>query len=440
MNPNIRMRNILLIFTLLSRLVGQDSFVYLYILPFENTENDPTIEWIAPGLTDMVKQQVTNEFGVKVRDKKDLEVIMNDRSLMLKQNRGSRNLLVLGQFLRKMDKVDVSIQLVDIANWQEEDARKISEKYRNVPSLNEKVGETIKNMISPFLPKKVLSNSLKYSTFQSPDLKPKNNKVSDESEKVVRNLDSHIAELEASMDALLGARKRENQTKKNGVSVKKSDGEWTLDFDVDRKVRDNPENAANTKMLSTVLEQLLHNPYDIELQRPEFIYHGDDELYMTVRFPVVYKLKEQIIRDMLTTLPYSGLEQNGSLTIFYFNRESFNFPVDVVESIRTGSYRSIPVIRIFDEQENILIVIADSPENNIHSQQSDKVLYLPQNQFSPLIDFTVGGWSMQVAMETVEIQAVYEFILPVSEVESLSNVSLKFINEDKLTSFLEPIL
>ena len=440
MNPNIRMRYILLIFTLLSRLVGQDSFVYLYILPFENTENDPTIEWIAPGLTDMVKQQVTNEFGVKVRDKKDLEVIMNDRSLMLKQNRGSRNLLVLGQFLRKMDKVDVSIQLVDIANWQEEDERKISEKYRNVPSLNKKVGETMKNMISPFLPKKVLSNSLKYPTFQSPDLKPKNNKVSDESEKVVRNLDSHIAELEASMDALLGARKRENQTKNKGVSLKKSDGEWTLDFDVDRKVRDNPENAANTKMLSTVLDQLLHNPYDIELQRPEFIYHGDDELYMTVRFPVVYKLKEQIIRDMLTTLPYSGLEQNGSLTIFYFNRESFNFPVDVVESIRTGSYRSIPVIRIFDEQKNILIVIADSPENNIHSQQSDKVLYLPQNQFSPLIDFTVGGWSMQVAMETVEIQAVYEFILPVSEVESLSNVSLKFINEDKLTSFLEPIL
>tara|TARA_S200000501_G_scaffold149814_1_gene141286 strand:+ start:3418 stop:4722 length:1305 start_codon:yes stop_codon:yes gene_type:complete len=434
------MRNILFAFLLLSSLTGQNFFVYLYILPFENTENDPTIEWIAPGLTDMVRQQVKNEFGVKVRDKEDLQVIMNDRSLMLKQSRGSKNLLVLGQFLRKMDKVDVSIQLVDIANWQEEDARKLSEVYNNIPSLNKRVGETLKNMIVPFLPKKVLSNSLKYPTFQSPDLKTKNNKLSNESEKVVQSLDSHIAELEASMDALLGARRRENQIQKRGVSVKKPDGEWTLDFDVDRKVRNNPENAANTKMLSTVLDQLLHNPYDIELQRPEFIYHDDDELYMTVRFPVVYKLKEQIIRDMLTTLPYSGLEQNGSLTIFYFNRESFNFPVDVVESIRTGSYRSIPVIRIYDEQENILIVIADSPENNIHSRQSDKVLYLPQNQFSPLIEFTVGGWSMQVAMETVEIQAVYEFILPVSEVESLSNVSLKFINENELVSFLEPIL
>ena len=43
-------------------------------------------------------------------------------------------------------------------------------------------------------------------------------------------------------------------------------------------------------------------------------------------------------------------------------------------------------------------------------------------------------------METVDIQAVYEFILPVSEIESLSNVSLKFVNENDLRSFLDPIL
>ena len=49
---------------------------------------------------------------------------------------------------------------------------------------------------------------------------------------------------------------------------------------------------------------------------------------------------------------------------------------------------------------------------------------MPQHQFSPLIEFSVGGWSMQVALEAVDIQAVYEFILPVSEIESLSNVSL----------------
>ena len=439
MKPNLRMRKILPILILLSQLASQDSFLYLYVLPFENTENDPTIEWIAPGLSDMAREQLKNEFGLKLQSKEDLEVVMNDRSLMLKQTRGSRNMLLLGKFLRKLDKVHVTIQLVDVANWQEENSQKIVEVYSAIPALNQAVGQTVKKMVAPFLPKKPVSNRSLYPTFTEPKAAKKRQPFSKESEKVVNNLDSQIAELEASMDALLGARKRKDEAPKKGV-MRKTAGEWTLDFDVDRKMETNPENAANTRMLSTVLEQLLHNPYDIELQRPEFIYHDDDELYMTVRFPVVYKLKEQIIKDMLTTLPYPGLEQNGSLTIFYFDRESFNFPPDIVETIKSGSYRSVPVIRIFDKNNNTLIVIADSPENDIHAKRSDKVLYLPQNQFSPLIEFTVGGWSMQVAMETVEIHAVYEFILPVSEVESLSNVSLKFIEENELSEFLAPLL
>ena len=439
MKPNLRMRKILPILILLSQLASQDSFLYLYVLPFENTENDPTIEWISPGLSDMAREQLKNEFGLKLQSKEDLEVVMNDRSLMLKQTRGSRNMLLLGKFLRKLDKVHVTMQLVDVANWQEENSQKIVEVYSAIPALNQAVGQTVKKMVAPFLPKKPVSNRSLYPTFTEPKAAKKRQPFSKESEKVVNNLDSQIAELEASMDALLGARKRKDEAPKKGV-MRKTAGEWTLDFDVDRKMETNPENAANTRMLSTVLEQLLHNPYDIELQRPEFIYHDDDELYMTVRFPVVYKLKEQIIKDMLTTLPYTGLEQNGSLTIFYFDRESFNFPPDIVETIKSGSYRSVPVIRIFDKNNNTLIVIADSPENDIHAKRSDKVLYLPQNQFSPLIEFTVGGWSMQVAMETVEIHAVYEFILPVSEVESLSNVSLKFIEENELSEFLAPLL
>ena len=206
-------------------------------------------------------------------------------------------------------------------------------------------------------------------------------------------------------------------------------------FDVDRRMRENPENAENSQLLSSVLDRLLSNPYDVELQRPEFEYYEDDELYTTVRFPVTYRLKDKILKDMLTGLPYTGLEQDGTLTVFYFDRTKFNFPSDHAEAIRTGSYRNVPVLRIFDKNRNTLIVVPDTPEEYWHSRNSSKVLYVPQHQFSPLIDFSVGGWSIQVAMETVDIQAVYEFILPVSEVETLDNVSLKFINENDLRSF-----
>ena len=439
MKPNLRMRKILPIIIIISILSGRVPYTYVYLLPFDNIQNDPAVEWIAAGLTDMVQQELKNNYGVRMKTKDDLEVIMNDRSLMLKQPRGSRNLLILGKYNRQLDKVHVSIQVVDVATWEELAVRQIMEVYTQMASLNKAVGTAVQQMITPYLPSQPVAKISPFPAFSEPKEVKKRHPISVQSEKVASNLDQQIAELEASMDVLLGARVRNKDQPKKGIPRFVS-GEWTLDFDVDRKLEDNPENAANTLMLAAVLDQLLTNPYDVELQRPEFEYHEDDELYMTVRFPVVYKLKDKIIKDMLSTLPYTGLEQNGTLTIFYFDRNSFNFPKKHVDAIKAGTFRIVPVIRIFDQNRNTLIVVADTPETYWHTRTSDKVLYVPQHQFSPLIDFAIGGWSLQVAMETVEIQAVYEFILPVTEVESLSNVSLKFVNENELNSFLDPLL
>jgi TolB-like protein len=433
------MQKIFIILIFISTLFAREAYTYVYLLPFDNIQNDPAVEWIAAGLTDMVRQELKNKYGIQIKDKDDLEIIMNDRSLMLQQPRGSKNLLILGKYNRQLDQVYVTIQVVDVATWEELGSKQIVEVYTQIPSLNKAVGAVVDQMIAPFLPKQPVAKVSSFPSYSEPKAIKKRHPISVESNKVASNLDLQIAELEASMDILLGARERDkNVPKKNVPSF--NAGEWTMDFDVDRKLEDNPENALNSQMLSTVLDQLLTNPYSVELQRPEFEYHEDDELYMTVKFPVIYKLKDKIIKDMLATLPYTNLEQNGSLTIFYFDRGSFNFPVKHVEMIKTGNFRSIPVMRVFDQNGNTLIVVADTPETYWHSRTSDKVLYVPQHQFAPLIDFAVGGWSMQVAMETVEIQAVYEFILPVSEIESLSNVSLKFVNENELRSFLDPLL
>jgi TolB-like protein len=440
MKPTPRMRKILLYLLFFSTLFGRDSYTYVYLLPFDNIQNDPAVEWIAAGLTDMVSQELNNNYGIRLKTKDDLEIIMNDRALMLKQPRGSRNLLVLGKYNRQLDNILVSIQIVDVATWEELGTRQITEVYTQIPSLNKAVGTVINQLISPYLPTPPVAKVSPFPTFSEPKVTNKRHPISVQSEKVASNLDQQLADLEASMDILLGARQRKKENVRTVNSPKFKAGEWSMDFDVDQKVEDNPENAGNTQMLSKVLDQLLSNPYDVELQRPEFEYHEDDELYMTVRFPVVYKLKDKIIKDMLETLPYTGLEQNGSLTIFYFDKTSFNFPEKHVESIKSGTFRIVPIMRIFDQNRNTLIIVADTPESYWHSRTSDKVLYSPQHQFSPLIDFAVGGWSMQIAMETVEIQAIYEFILPVSEVESLSNVSLKFVNEDELKLYLDPIL
>ena len=435
----IRIIKVLFFWVLISHINARESYAYVYVLPFDNLKNDPAVEWISAGLSDMVREEIKNIYGVRVKTQEDLETVMNDRSLMLQQPRGSRNLLVLGKFSRQLDKVNVNVQVIDVATWEELGKSQISESYNQVQLLNKTVGDAVMQILKPFLPKQSNEKISTFPKYSESKVVTKRNPVSIQAEKLATSLDDQIAELEASMEFLLGAKAREKEKPKKDVSRFDS-GEWSMDFDVERKLEENPENWDNTRLLSAVLDQLLTNPYEVELQRPEFEYYEDDELYMTVRFPVVYRLKEKILKDMLSSLPYTGLEQNGSLTIFYFDRTKFNFPQKHVDIIMSGDYRIVPVLRIFDKNRNTLIVVADTPEEYWHRRNSNKVLYVPQHQFSPLIDFSVGGWSMQVAMETVDIQAVYEFILPVSEIESLSNVSLKFLNENELKSFLEPIL
>ena len=119
------MRKILSILIFLTILSARSPYTYVYLLPFDNIQNDPAVEWIAGGLTDMVHQELKNHLGLRMKTKEDLEIIMNDRSLMLKQPRGSRNLLILGKFNRQLDKVHVSIQIVDVATWEELDRKSV---------------------------------------------------------------------------------------------------------------------------------------------------------------------------------------------------------------------------------------------------------------------------------------------------------------------------
>tara|TARA_X000001036_G_scaffold78061_1_gene69755 strand:+ start:3356 stop:4636 length:1281 start_codon:yes stop_codon:yes gene_type:complete len=424
----------------ISGLVARQSIVYFYVIPFDNLKDDPTIEWIASGLSDMVSNRFKSEPGLLVQNKKDLEVIMNDRSLMLKQPIASRNLLLLGKYYRQLEKINVSLQLIDLATWDQIETKDISAEYSDITKMKKEIGDNIQEMISSYLPKGKNKVSVVLPKFIEPKPAKSRNPVSVKSEMVSKNLEEEFKKLEESMDVLLGLKENKDLQPKKDITLFGNSGEWTMDFSANQLVEENPELEPNTEMLKEVLNKLIDNPYDVIMKKPNFIYHKDDDSYITVQFHVTYSLKDEIIKDMLNSLPYTGLEQNGSLTIFYFSKESFNLTDELTNRIVSGRHRTVPVIRFFNREGTPIVVLADTPEEHWHSRKSEKVLYLPENQFTPMIEFTVGGWSMQVAMETVNIHAKYEFILPMTDVENLSNVSLKFINEADLKKFLDPVL
>tara|TARA_B100001079_G_scaffold166090_1_gene142507 strand:- start:349 stop:1605 length:1257 start_codon:yes stop_codon:yes gene_type:complete len=408
--------------------------VYLYIINFDNVTQESSIDWLGQAFVDMLNAKLVDIGKLRLQGQDDLEAIMNNRSLLLHQPRGSRNFLLLGKFERKLDNVDVSLQLVDIATWEEADRRKLSGNYNKISKLNMKLTSTVETMLTPFIPIDKKKKTV-YPEFSVDKPALKKPSIYTDSKAVSKDINSAIEELEKSMDIAIGARDiaKPNETFKEGE-------EWVLDLGSSAQPSYNPENDANTLMLVNVLDDLMDSPYNVEIQKPIFEYDEKNAKIMNVSISIEYSLKGHVIADMLKSLPYTGLKQDGSLMIFDFNKEKFNFSDALHEKIRFGKYRAVPVISFLNEVNKPAVLIVDTPEAAIHQLESNNVHYVADHRFSPLIDFTIGGWALQVAMESVKIPVTYHFKTPIHTADSIRRVSLKFVPESELPFFLQSLL
>ena len=413
-----RTQYLLIILVLFGAFAGIDQVnakpnTYLYILNFENIQNDQPTDWLRSGFADKIREDMTHQKYLHLKNADDLEKIMEDRSEMLKQPRGSNNLLILGKYDRALDKIIVTIQLIDISTWEEKGTNTVTGSYSELSALMKELDVTIRGLLKPFIPEDKPLNR------PYPDLRIE-----------TRSIDSAIEDLEHSMDIAIGAKEEFSEHEMDVT------GEWSMDLNVDNEEVNNPENEHNTDMLVNVIETLIKNPYHVKMFPPRFEYDTENDSTMKVIFNVEYSLKENIIKDMLYSMPYTGLTQDGSLTIFVFNKEKFNFPQDIVDKLKYGTYRKTPVIRFINKNEEPIIVIADTPDYTLYPFKTRNAKYLPVHHFSPLVDITVGGWEINIAMETVAINVDYTFELPVEDVNQLERVNIKFISSTELQNYL----
>ncbi|MAP71550.1 MAG: hypothetical protein CMF81_06725 [Candidatus Marinimicrobia bacterium] len=413
-------------------IIGAPPILNVYIIPFDNIKNDAAIGWLSDALSEMINSELSKHDRIYLKDQSGLEEVMTNRSLLLQQRPGTKNLLFLGKYERSLDKISISLQLIDITTWDELDKRKVRGSYNDVTGINRSLRESINTMMTPYLPKPVKSP---YPTLTEGKRMREPPSYAEKAINMSSAIDLAIDELEKELDISIGARGEVSDK-----DLKEDNGEWVLDFSKDNYEDNRPENDLNTTMMIDVLNNLMESPYQVKLDRPQFNYDSNNKKEFQVVLNVDYKLKGNVIKDMLKSLPYSGLKQDGSLTVFYFNKDKYNFPADISKKIQLGEYRTIPVIQLQDSNQRPLVVIVDTADKELHDLTSNKIIYKPFHFFSPLMNFTVGGWSMQVALETVDIPVEYIFNMDVTTANSISRISLKFIPENELNTYLGRLL
>ena len=406
--------------------------VNVYVIPFDNIKNDVAIGWLSDALSDIILSELEKNDRIYIKDKSGLEEVMSNRSLLLQQRPGTKNLLVLGKFERALDKISITMQLIDITTWDEVDQRKIRGSYNDMTNINQLLKESINSMMVPYLPEPIKS---KYPTLTEGKRMRSPPTYAEKAIDMSSAIELAIDDLEKKMDISIGAR-----GELDPKDSREDDGEWVLDISKDNYEDSRPENQLNTSMMVEVLANLMDSPYQVKLERPQFNYDTKNKKEFQVVLPVNYKLKGNVIKDMLKSLPYSGLKQDGSLTVFYFNKDKYNFPADITKKIQLGQYRTIPVIQLQDSNQKPLVILVDTSDKQLHELNSNKIIYKPFHFFSPLIDFSVGGWSMQVSLETVDIPVEYIFNMDVGTANNINRISLKFVPEFELNAYLAKLL
>lgn len=399
----------------------------LYILEFDNIKNEPTVQWLSTGFVDMMKQKFESIDGVRLLGRSEMERILQDRSSLLRQKAGTRNILLMGTFARELDQVVVNVQLINIANWDELGKVVARGSLNRIPALSSDLFRRVSEGLKGQLP------SQDPGALQTPLVEAEPPVYSRQMRDLNSSLSSALEDLEEAMDLTIGARELADGTVE-------SHGKFSRDFTFGTSGNVEAMPPEDVEMLEEILTKISSNPYEVIIGKPELQIKDDHSKMIVLTVPIRYSLRDNLIQDMLKSLPFTGVRQKGSLTTIEFARNKFPLPESLNDRIKKGAFRTVPVVQLFDFDGRVRTVILDSGDPFWQKRDSGSVNYMTEHIFSPLVVFTVGSWSLQVTMEAVDIHANYVLELPQKEVARYARVLVEFVPEAELTQFLAELL
>jgi len=399
----------------------------LYILEFDNIRSDPSVVWLGEGFGDVIRQKFSEIDGIRIFGRSELEEILQDRSRLLRQPTGTRNVLVMGSFVRDLDRISVTVQLLNIANWEQLGKIEATGSINQFSALgNDLFTKLTSELRGQFPPREPGILQPPYAITEPPEYQKQVKDLSS-------SLSSALKDLEESMDLYIGAREEVE-------GMGESDGKYYRDFTFDASgvVEELP--PRDVEILEDVLAIISRNPYRVEIGDPKIEVRNKKEDRIRLLLPITYSLRENLIKDMLSSLPYTAMRQDGSVVLLEFSRRKFNIPETLVERISKGKFRVVPVIQLLDGDGKVRSVILDTSDPYWYKQASRSVTFTTEHIFSPLVVFSVSGWSLQVTMESIDINATYNLELPRKEIATYSRVQVEFVPETELIQFLSHIL
>ena len=418
--------------------------ITLFVLDFDNLPGDTRLDWLSKALKDMVLLRMEEEPRIIARDAGDIAPFLEARVAERAgeaRRLASNTLLLMGAYRREDARLVVDLQLLDMKDWSSLRMESLEALYSDIPQLNELLVEKVLSMVKGLeffsgidleAPPEAAVRPFPPLEAVRPGLAPAE-EYSRQLPQVQEDLARALEDLEEAMDVYSGYRQESTGTLQSEES-------YYRDFQLEGFGTLPVEKARYTELFEDVLRRVADNPYsaDIGDLSLEVDPYNDNRVYISI--PVSYRVKQTLVEDMLYSLPYVSTREERRLRTIRYDKSKFNFTSNLINRIARGDYRVVPVVQLLDPQGVVRAVLVDSPDMSWERYfPRDGVRVVRQKRFVPLMAITTSGFSVDVRLETSDVDVFYEFDIDVNQLSSYARVVVRFMKEDDLLRFLRSL-
>ena len=405
---------LLLISSLMGILIADSGYNTIYLMEFENMQNEFTNSHLTEALPDLIKENYKFREDIRVEYAGDIRPYL--KLTDLGEGNSIRGLIINGRFQTINDEFFVEFEAYDIQDWKRLVSRQIFCPVHDIICVHDGFLMAIEKSISPFLTNALDIDATISNLEQYPKREiPKRHDLDNLNDLNKEGLDE------------LGTGQKQGQY----------GDRYYREFNFANISPDpNFSKKQNSESLITILDQILTNPYNVLIGELSLYLDPDRSGNMRGEIPITYSVRSALTQELFASLPHDKLMDANGNVILRFPNSSFIFDELLLEKLALMKFQLMPVIFFNNRIGGVQFIILDSWKEKYKYLEFQKISMITESQFKPLFALTPGSDNIQLNLDVSSQEVGYNFSIPHEAIGDYTKVTVKFMPEVELDALL----
>ncbi|MDP6570430.1 MAG: hypothetical protein QGF57_04235, partial [Candidatus Marinimicrobia bacterium] len=192
----------------------------------------------------------------------------------------------------------------------------------------------------------------------------------------------------------------------------------------------------NTRRLLELLDQVLVNPYDVQIGELHIQPDPSDSRRIIGEIPVEFSIRSTLAQDLLSSLPHQKKTDDKGNIMLQFSNNEFLFDDPLIDKLALMKYQVMPVVIFTNRIGTVQFFLLDSWNEKYMQLKPKNIPILHQSHFRPLFALTPGIDHIQFDLDVNGQTIYYSFSIPKEIIGDYTKVTVKFMQENELDQLL----